>query len=122
MSRIDVSELLHDPDFVDNIELISRKPSVNQYGENSLQESCLKTVGSVQPASGKTIQRLPEALRVGNVSSFWFQGVITTSAPGKYTDVLVFKGQRYQVQMVFDWSAWGAGWCEGTCIAEVPAP
>lgn len=122
MSRIDVSELMLDPDFVGPISLISRVPSINSLGENTLSEAILESVGSVQPASGKAIQRLPEALRVANVSSFWFKGKIITSEPGKYSDVLVFAGQRFQVQMVLDWTNWGAGWCEGLCIAEVPAP
>lgn len=121
MARIDVTELLTDPDFVDAIELIDRRPAVNSFGENTLAETCLKSIGSVQPASGRAINRLPEALRVANISSFWFKGTIVASAPGKYSSILVFKGQRYQVQTVMDWSNWGAGWCEGTCVAEVPA-
>ena len=122
MARIDVSELLHDPDFVDKIQLITRVPRVDSLGENKITENCVDSIGSVQPASGKTIQRLPDALRVGNISSFWFQGKIETSAPGKYSSILVFKGQRFQVQTVMDWTDFGAGWSEGTCVAEVPAP
>lgn len=121
MGRIDVTELLTDPDFVGPIQLVSRVPSINSRGENILSESSLCTVGSVQPASGRAIARLPEALRVANVSSFWFKGKIVASAPGKYSSILVFEGQRYQVQTVLDWTNWGAGWCEGTCVAEVPA-
>lgn len=122
MANVDVTELLSDPDFVDPIKLVTRTSSINSFGENTIQEVTLDTIGSVQPASGKTIQRLPEALRVVNISSFWFKGKITTSEPGKYSSVLVFKGQRYQVQTVMDWSNFGEGWCEGTCVAEVPAP
>lgn len=121
MGRVDVSELLHDPDFVDKMSVISRVPTVNSKGQNSLKECAVDSVGSVQPASGKAIFRLPEELRVSNVMSFWFQGVITASAPGKYSSIIVFRGLRFQVQTVFDWTAFGAGWCEGTCVAEVPA-
>lgn len=122
MAQIDVSELLSDPDFIDVISLISRKPSINYLGENTLAETKIDSVGSVQPASGKTLQRLPDALRVANVMSFWFKGPIVASEPGRYTDILVFKGSRFQVQTVMDWTNWGAGWSEGTCVAEVPAP
>lgn len=122
MALVNVTELLSDPDFVDAIQLITRTPTINSLGENLLSESTLTTIGSVQPASGRAVQRLPEAMRVANVSSFWFKGKITASAPGKYSSLLVFKGTRYQVQLVFDWSNWGEGWSEGTCIAEVPAP
>jgi len=121
MAQIDVTELLHDPDFVDAIQLINRTPTVNARGENVISEVVVNSIGSVQPASGKTLQRLPEALRLADVSSFWFQGVITATAPGKYSSILVFKGKRYQVQNVLDWSNWGKGYSEGTCIAELPS-
>ena len=109
MSLIDVSELMHDPDFVDRIQMISRVSKIDGQGQNNLEECIVNTVGSVQPISGKALQRLPDALRVGNISSFWFQGDIVTSEPGKYSSILVFKGKRYQVQTVFDWTAWSAG-------------
>jgi hypothetical protein len=121
MSRIDVSDLLSDPDFVDKMVQIKRSPSVDNRGRNVLAEKEISTVGCVQPASGRTIFRMPEEFRVANVSEFFMKGTITATAPGKYSDVLVFKGQRYNVQLVFDWSNWGLGYCEGTCIAEVPA-
>lgn len=121
MAQIDVSELLLDPDFVDKMTVITRTPFVNSKGENSVKDCPLIGVGSVQPASGKTIFKLPEEFRVANVSSFWFKGAIIATAPGKYSSIIEFKGQRYQVQVVFDWSNWGQGWTEGTCVAEVPA-
>lgn len=121
MAQVNVTELLSDPDFVDVIQLITRVPKVNSLGENLLEETVLTSIGSVQPASGRAIMRLPEALRVANISSFWFKGTIIATAPGKYSSILTFKGQRYQVQTVLDWTNWGAGWCEGTCVAEVPS-
>lgn len=121
MGRIDVTELLIDPDFVGPIQLIERRPRINSFGENVLTESAVDSVGSVQPASGRALSRLPEALRQANVSSFWFKGTIVASEPGKYSSILVFRGQRFQVQTVMDWTNWGAGWCEGTCVAEMPS-
>jgi len=121
VGQIDVTDVLSDPDFVDPIQLVTRVPTVNGYGENTLVETTLTSVGSVQPASGRTLQRLPEALRVANVSSFWFKGEIIATAPSRYPSILVFRGKRYQVQVVFDWTNWGAGWCEGTCVQEAPA-
>ena len=118
MAEIDVTELMSDPDFVDPIQVITRTPAINFLGENILTEKVLNTVGSVQPASGRTISRIPEALRVANVSSFWFKGEIIASAPGKYSSILVFRGKRYQVQVVFDWSNFGEGYSEGTCVFE----
>ncbi len=122
MGRIDVTEILCDPDFVDAIQLITRVPTVNTRGENNLVETTTNSFGVVQPASGRAIARAPEALRVENLSSFWFKGVIVASASAKYPSILTFGGARYQVKVVFDWTNWGEGWCEGLCVAEVPAP
>lgn len=121
MAQVDVTELLGDPDFIDAIQLIDRRPVVNNLGENILTDCVVNTVGSVQPAGERTVQRLPEALRVANLSNFWFRGTIVATAPGKYASVLVFKGVRYNVVQVFDWTNWGAGWCEGACVGVVPA-
>jgi hypothetical protein len=120
--RIDVSEVLLDPDFVDDVVHITRVSTTNGLGENVIQECRNNTFGCVQPANGKTINRLPELFRVANLMSFWLQSKIVTSEPGKYSDLLVYRGQTFQVQNVFDWTSWGEGWCEGTCIAQVPAP
>ena len=121
MSTIDVSDLLHDPNFVDSLQILTRYPRVNGQGENIINEVCASTIGCVQPASGKTISRLPEALRVANISDFWIQGDIVATEPGKYSSIIVYKGKRYQVQTVRDWSNFGAGYTEGTCVAEVLA-
>lgn len=121
MSQIDVSEVLTDPDFVSRVTLIQRSASVNGYGKNEIKETGIATFGCVQPASGKTLQRLPEALRVVDVQSFWVKGKIIADGACKYPDIIVSKGVRYTIQVVFDWSQWGQGWCEGTCVREKPA-
>lgn len=122
MAQIGVTELLHDPDFVDGIQLVSRCARVDHLGQNVVSEQATTTYGSVQPATGKVIQRLPEALRVADVSSFWLKGTIEATGPGSlYPSILVFRGRRYQVQTVADWTNWGPGYTEGTCVAEKPA-
>lgn len=120
MAQIDVTELLTDPDFVDECTLIHRTTTVNTFGENVLTETPVVTVGSVQPASGKTLMRLPDALRSANVYSFWIKGEIVADGTSKYPDIISFKGKRYQVQTIFDWTNWGAGYSEGVAVAEVP--
>lgn len=119
--QLDVSSLFSDPDFVGPIVHIARTEAQNSYGENILTECPTPAVGSVQPAEGALIQRLPEAERIANMMSFWIKGQITFSGPGKYPDILVFQGKRFQVKTVFDWSSWGAGYSEGLCVAERPS-
>lgn len=121
MALIDVTQLLHDPDFIDPVSIVTRVPTVNTFGENAIVETTADTFGSVQAASGKDLKRLPEALQLADVSSFWIQGVIQASATGQYASILVFKGKRYQVIHVDDWSNFGAGYCKGFCVAELPS-
>lgn len=121
MADIDVSTLMSDPDFIDPIQVITRTPRNNSLGEVSFSESVLNTYGSVQPANNQAVQKLPELMRVGNLSSFYFKGEIVATAPGKYSSILVFQGQRYQVLTVEDWSNFGRGYTQGVCVAEVPS-
>jgi hypothetical protein len=121
MGQIDVSDIMVDPDIVDPIVIIHRTPDTDQYGENRLKECGVNTFGSVQPVSGKTLQRLPEKFQVANVKSFWVKGMIVSDGSCKYPDIIVSKGVRYAVQMIFDWTNWGSGWTEGTAVQERPA-
>jgi hypothetical protein len=122
MALIDITELLTDPDYASPIAIVTRVPSVNFLGENYLNETTKMTWGCVEPANGKSISRLPESLRVSNLMSFWIRGVIVTSEPEQYPAILLFKGNRFQVKIVFDWSGWGSGWSEGLCVAQAIAP
>jgi hypothetical protein len=121
VANLDITELLLDTDLVDPMVILRRTPRVDKFGENRLREQGFNTFGSVQPASGKTLQRIPDALRVAGVMSFFIKGQIVSDGQERYPDILVFRGSRYAVQVVFDWSNWGLGWCEGTCVREKPA-
>lgn len=118
MAQIDVTALLTDPDFVDEMQLIRRSANVSGRGENMVKEVTTTSVGSVQPTDGKTLRRLPEALQQENLTSFWFNGEVPTTDGCAYPSVLVFKGKRFLIRHVFDWSNWGSGWSEGVCVAE----
>ena len=121
MGQIDVSDILCDPDFVSPATIIRRQSTVDNFGQNQLKEVGEGTFGCVQPVTGKTLQRLPEALRVVDVMSFWVKGKIVSDGKCRYPDLIVVKGVRYAVQVVFDWTSWGQGWCEGTCVREKPS-
>ena len=122
MANVSVTELMSDPDFVDQIQVVTRTPYVDFLGQNKIQSMTSNTIGSVQPADFATVQKLPEAMRVENLYSFWVKMELVTSDPGKYSSLLVFRGRRYQVKTVADWSNFGEGYSEGLCVVEAPAP
>lgn len=121
MANIDVSDLLSDPDFVDPLTIVHRKSSVDNFGENVLQEFSTSSIGSIQPASGRTLQRLPDALRLANVYDFYVKGTIISDGKCLYPDLIVYKGSKYAVQTIMDWSNFGEGYSIGTCVREKPA-
>lgn len=121
MAQIDVSDLLSDPDFVDQITVIRRKSVVNSRGENIIEETSICSYGSVQPSSAKTILRLPEALRSSDVRSFYLKLDIVQDSSSAYPDILVFAGKRFQVISQAPWLNFGQGWNEGICVAERPS-
>lgn len=121
MAQLDVSDLLLDPDFIDEITMIHRTATVNAFGETVLVEASTVTVGSVQPASGKEMKRLPESLQTADVRSFFIKAAILSDGTSQYPDILVFQGQRFQIQVVQPWLHWGSGWNQGLVIGEVPA-
>lgn len=120
MAQIDITDLLTDPDFVDEMVMITRSAIVDTLGQNLIVETTQNSVGSVQPADYKTLKRLPDGLQNEDIYSFWFKGEIVTTNNCKYPSIINFRNRRYQVQQVADWTMWGAGWCEGICIAEKP--
>lgn len=119
-SLVDVSELMNDPEFVQPVTIVRRTPCVDSFGQNRLTESSICTHGSIQPVSGRALQRLPDALRVADVQSFWLKEPIVVDGRNQYPDILVKNGVRFAVQLVFDWSSWGQGWSEGICVREAP--
>lgn len=122
MANIDVSDVLLDPDFINDVTLIHRTTTVNDFGKNELTETEIQTVGSVQPASYKQLQRLPDALRAADVRAFWIKAEILSDGDSQYPDIILFGGSRYQVQTIEPWLNWGAGWNMGTCVKEKPSP
>lgn len=121
MALVDVTELLSDPDFVDPVRIFHRTATVNTKGENELTELYVDTIGSVQPTSGRDLQRLPEALRIQDVKTFWIKGEIKSDGNSAYPDILVWQCNRYAVQMVLEWTNFGQGWCQALCVREKPS-
>lgn len=118
MAQIDVTDLVLDPDFVDPVMVIRRGSMISAYGENIITENPLHTVASVQPASGKQLERIPESLRIHDVRCFYIKMEIIQDSTCEYPDILVFRGVRYQVQSTMNWEPFGRGWNEAIATRE----
>lgn len=113
MARIDVSELMLDPDFVSNFTIIERTPTVNGFGENVLAESApIPAVGSVQSPGKETLKRLPDGVSITNIKTVYIKRSLKADASGEYSDQVVWQGKRYNVISCLPWDNFGAGWFE----------
>lgn len=121
MAQLDVSDLVIDPLFVDPLTLIHRVPTVNTLGENTLVETPIATIGSIQPVTGKELQRVPEDLQLADVRTFYIKAEIVTDGASAYPDIIVFGGIRFQVLSTMPWLNYGAGWNSGICVREAAA-
>lgn len=115
MALIDVSELLTDPDFVDDITVLRSVRSVNDVGRAVDTPGAYYTYGCVQPAKEVQLLQIPDLERAGSyisvVTPFRLLALTETTAP----DQVVWNGKYYQVSVVRDWTNYGEGFVEAIC-------
>lgn len=119
MANIDVSFLLSDPDFTDQITLIHRAATINDFGEMELTETPETITAVVQGPNTEDLVQNPTAAWLTDAISIWWRGTFTVEAPGGYSDVIVWRGRRFIVEMVDeDFVNWGTGWTRALCRLE----
>lgn len=115
MPLLDVSELLSDPDFADDITVIRSGRTMGTDGRVVDTPGTYYTYGNVQPTSGASLQQLPEAERVGSfitvVTPFRLLVLTDSTAP----DQVIWQDRNYRVKHVNDWSVYGNGFTEAIC-------
>lgn len=123
MATIDVSELMEDPDFIDDIQIIARTQTVDQYGKGQTEEVAPRdAIGVVQPAtSGKVLERLPEGIRISDVITIWTKEKLKTDENDAYSDLVVWNGERYTVKNAMPYGNWGDGYIQADCVREKPS-
>lgn len=117
MARIDVSEIITDPDFQDSVTLIRRTSVVNSTGRNVLAESSSTVKMIVQPAKPDDLKRLPDSVRRQDAINVWYRGVLSSDAGGVYPDIVVWNSKRFQVYTSDPFGNWanGTGYTEAIC-------
>jgi len=115
MPTLDVSEIIADPEFSDDIVVIRSSRTVGANGRVIDTPGTYYTFGCVQPAPEIRLMQIPEAERVGSfisvVTPFRLFALTDTTAP----DQVQWNSQVYRVKLVRDWSTYGNGFVEGIC-------
>lgn len=117
MANIDVSELLSDPDFTDEVTLIKRSATTNAKGRNELTETASLITAVVQGPDSETLAKYPDLANWSDKISVWYAGELSAQSPGGYSDVILWSGKRYEVKHVDEnYLNYGSGWTMAVCV------
>ncbi len=101
---LDISELLDDEDFIQSVTFEVVTQSTTSNGDPLETKSTVTHHNTnVQPASGATLQRLPEGERTKDV----LQVFTKTDLIIKTGDYMLFNGLKYRCVTTEDWSQYG---------------
>ena len=116
MARLDVSEILGDPDFTDAVTLTRRAVTVDDNGETVITPTLIRLRMVVQGTSAKDLERLPEGLRLHGAVTVWSARELFAESPNGYPDLISFRGKNYQVSMIIgDFMNYGKGYSQALC-------
>lgn len=101
---LNIEELLDDEDFIQSITFeIVTQSTTNTGVPSETMVSVTHDNTNVQPASGATLQRLPEGERTKDI----LQVFTKSSQPIKNGDYMLFNGKKYRCITTEDWSQYG---------------
>jgi len=114
MARIDVTELLLDPDFVSSLVCERNATTVGSNGRASQTTTNISFIGVVTSDKGAMLQRIAAGERIEDSISIITKFGLRVGGVGYTADVVQFNGKRYTVAMINDYSHMGAGFIEAT--------
>jgi galactose-6-phosphate isomerase len=132
MPDLDVSDLLTDPDFAEELTIIRRAVTINTHGRQQVAETTIspKPWGVVLPQSDQPLQRgpdqqsLPMLLQVH--TKFRLRSASIVGTQEYQPDLLIWNGSRFLVNRVYPFSHFGQGFivadCSSMTTTEAPPP
>lgn len=116
MARLDVSDVLLDPDFMDTGLVCER--TVQTVGTNGIAvdtPTLTPFSGVVTNDSGDILERIAEGERTNGSITIHTTFVLIDGAAGYTADVVQWRGRRYTVSNVADYSNFGRGFVAASC-------
>ncbi|MDE1158434.1 MAG: hypothetical protein PW791_09175 [Neorhizobium sp.] len=116
MPLLDVSEVLDDPDFADNITVTRRTETVGSNGRPVVTEQLFPIVSAVvTQGNGDTLKQMPEGSTLEGVIVVHSRLGLVSETETTQPDVVTYLGRDYTVTQVNDWSRYGSGFTIGIC-------
>lgn len=116
MARLDVSDVINDPDFQSSFTVTSTTRTIGPNGRPILPNTVTgptAAVGVVIPGKS-SLRRLDDGSRIEAFIDIWTQYPLTAGTKANDTtsraaDIITWRGRSYTVAMVEDYSDFGAG-------------
>lgn len=115
MARIDVTEVLFDPDFADRLVCERNQQTVGSDGVAVNSTSTLNFVGVVTSDNGDILERVATGERVKGTITVHSKFILKDGSDGFTADVVQWRGLRYTVTQANDFSHFGRGFVSATC-------
>lgn len=103
---INVSEILNDPDLTQSF-IVHRKSGTWIDGRFVQTETDLTFWGVVENANPKEMFQVPEGDKISGMVKFYSTSEMFTTREEGTSDEIEFRGDRYRVLTVNDWSNFG---------------
>lgn len=116
MARLDVTDILSDPDFMDTG--LARERLTQTVGSNGLAVNTTitrKFAGVVTSDSGNILERGPDGERIKGNMTIHTRFDLSDGSTGISADVVRWQGQRYTVSNVNSYSHFGRGFIVAAC-------
>lgn len=104
---IDTSELMSDPDFCENFNILRTVGGSFGPGGYLPQVAPITLYGAVQVADAETIEQVPEGDRRSGARVFWSASQMFETNSEGLSDIIVYHGTKWKVVKVWDRSASG---------------
>ena len=125
MARIDVTEIVTDPDFLDDVLLIRRTAAMVGARNVVAEADPVLTAMVVQDGVvSEDISRVPAALLLVDSITVWSVTPLTAqdrATAGGYSDVLEWDGRRWEVRTILgNFTNWGLGYTKALATLMQP--
>lgn len=115
MPDLDVSDILLDPDFCEQISVIRNVQIVDAHGRAQQTPTTIQIYAVVTQGSMLPMERAQELTLAREVITVHSQTRLLASATGRQADIVVWKGSNFVVKKQSDWSQYGNGFTAAEC-------
>lgn len=119
MATVDPSELLSDPDLIDTFIVTRKQQTLDEHGRTWTSGGVSKRIfGVVVPASGRTLNIMPDLTSVQGVIEVWTKFRLEVASDTTQPDMITWQGRDYIVNVVQPYTNFGTGFVHAVATQQ----